>query len=129
MTGTRTNSEQVDTRGSDNRWRTDDLHHINDEECHRFQASVELIGKRWSSAILLAVGRGASRFSEIVASVPGLSDRLLSQRAKELEREGFLEREVIATTPVQVRYTLTPRGLDLIRSLQPLIDWGQRWNI
>jgi DNA-binding HxlR family transcriptional regulator len=102
-------------------------HHIDDAECRRFQSSVELVGKRWSSGILLAVAQGARRFTEILATVSGLSDRLLSQRLKELEREGLLEREVIATTPVQVRYHLTDRGADLMRSLQPLVTWGQRW--
>jgi DNA-binding HxlR family transcriptional regulator len=108
--------------------RRDDIQHIDDEECRRFQSSVELIGKRWSSGILMAVARGATRFSDIIAAVPGLSDRLLSQRAKELELQGLLERQVIASTPVQVRYLLTSRGLDLMKSLQPLVAYGQRWD-
>ena len=107
---------------------TTDLHHIDDAACRRFLSSVEHVGKRWSSAILLAIARGATRFSEIIASVPGLSDRLLSQRLKELEASGLLQREVIATTPVQVRYTLTEAGADLIESLQPLAAWGHRWG-
>lgn len=102
--------------------------HINDDECRRFQSSVELIGKRWSSAILMAVGQGARRFSEIRATVPGLSDRMLSQRARELEISGLLEREVIPSTPVQVRYRLTESGSDLLRSLQPLVTWGAKWG-
>jgi len=101
--------------------------HIDDAECHRFQESVELIGKRWSSGILLALARGAHRFSEITAMVPGLSDRLLAQRVRELEAAGLLEREVIASTPVQVRYRLSAKGSDLLQSLQPLVMWGQRW--
>jgi DNA-binding HxlR family transcriptional regulator len=105
-----------------------DIHLINDDECRRFTSSVELVGKRWSSSILLAIARGASRFTEILAVVPGLSDRLLAQRVKELEATGLLERHVIASTPVQVRYGLTPRGADLIASLQPLVAWGQRWQ-
>ncbi|HEY0258376.1 MAG TPA: helix-turn-helix domain-containing protein [Lacisediminihabitans sp.] len=105
-----------------------DIQHIDDDECRRFQSSIELVGRRWSSAILLAMARGADRFSEIVAVVPGLSDRLLSVRMKELERAGLVEREVIASTPVRVRYLLTARGSDLMRSLQPLVDWGQRWE-
>lgn len=105
-----------------------DIHHINDDECRRFQSSVELVGKRWSSGILLAIARGAVRFTDILAAVPGLSDRLLAQRVKELESAGMLERQVIASTPVQVRYRLTPRGADLIASLQPLVAWGQRWE-
>ena len=107
---------------------TNEWHHIDDAECRRFQSSVELVGKRWSSGILLAVAQGAERFTEILATVTGLSDRLLSQRLKELEQAGLLQRAVIATTPVQVRYHLTERGADLMRSLQPLVAWGQRWG-
>lgn len=103
--------------------------HIDDEACRVFQRSVELVGKRWSASILLALSRGASRFSEITAMVTGLSDRLLSQRIKELEQSGLVARDVIATTPVQVRYRLTERGADLMTSMQPLSAWGQRWEV
>jgi DNA-binding HxlR family transcriptional regulator len=104
------------------------LEHIDDEACRRFQGSIEFVGKRWSSGILLAITRGHTRFSEIIAAVPGLSDRLLSQRVKELEHEGVLERIVIPTTPVQISYQLTERGADLMRSLQSIAEWGQRWS-
>ena len=104
------------------------IHHINDDECRRFQWAVELIGKRWSSGIMLAVWQGAARFSEIIARVDGLSDRMLAQRAKELEAAGLLAREVIPTTPVQIRYHLTERGADLMASLQPLQEWAERWE-
>jgi DNA-binding HxlR family transcriptional regulator len=104
------------------------LGHINDEECRRFETSVETVGKRWSPGILLAIARGARRFSEIIAAVPGLSDRLLSQRVKELEASGLLRREVIASTPVQIRYHLTARGNELLEAMQPLVAWGQRWG-
>ncbi|MDX6254445.1 MAG: hypothetical protein QOJ11_779 [Frankiales bacterium] len=100
---------------------------INDEQCRSVQSIVEFVGKRWNSGILLAVAQGATRFTEIIAAVSGLSDRLLAQRLKELETAGLLEREVIASTPVQVRYHLTARSADLMRSLQPLVAWGQRW--
>ena len=106
-----------------------DLHLINDNECLRFQGTMELIGKRWSSAILLALTRGATRFSEIRAVIPGLSDRLLSQRAKELEAAGLIERRVLASTPVQISYHLTDRGAELMESLQPMVTWGQRWGV
>ncbi len=104
------------------------LRHINDDECRHFQGAIELIGKRWSGGILLAVWQGSTRFSEIVARVDGLSDRMLAQRAKELEAAGLLAREVIPTTPVQIRYELTERGEDLLRSLQPVVDWELRWR-
>lgn len=100
---------------------------IDDEACRRFQGSVELVGRRWSSGILLALAQGATRFSEVLHRVDGLSDRLLAQRLKELETAGLVTREVIPTVPVQIRYTLSERGADLMRSLQPLAEWGQRW--
>lgn len=101
--------------------------HINDDECRRFTSSVELIGRRWSSGILLAMARGAERFSDIRVQVDGLSDRLLAQRLRELEAAELIERVVIPTTPVQVRYRPTERGADLLRALQPVVAWGQRW--
>lgn len=90
---------------------------------------MELIGQRWNSAILLALARGATRFSEVIASVPGLSDRLLAQRLKVLEQAGLVTREVIPTTPVRIVYGLTDRGRELMRSLQPLTQWGVRWGM
>jgi DNA-binding HxlR family transcriptional regulator len=104
-----------------------DWQHIDDEECHRATASMELIGKRWTSGVLLAATRGAERFREFLAMVPGLSDRLLAQRLRELQEAGLIERMVIASTPVQVLYHLTKRGEDLMESLQPLVLYGQRW--
>ena len=97
-----------------------DLAHIDDELCRSFLGSVELVGKRWSSGILLALRRGAERFSEILASIPGLSDRVLAERLRELESVGLLQREVIATMPVQVRYRLTDRGADLAHEIEAL---------
>ena len=101
---------------------------IDDDECRRATAIVEQLGRRWSSGILLALARGASRFTEIVARVDGLSDRMLAARLKELERTGLVDRIVEPTTPVSVRYRLTARGRDLLASIQPLVVYGQRWE-
>jgi DNA-binding HxlR family transcriptional regulator len=105
------------------------IHPVDDELCRRFQAPIELVGKRWSSGILLAIQRGSTRFSEILAMVTGLSDRLLAQRLKELEAHSLIAREVIPTTPVQVRYHLTERGNELMESLAPLTAWGHKWGV
>jgi DNA-binding HxlR family transcriptional regulator len=102
---------------------------IDDEQCRLFQASAELVGRKWSAAILLAMARGAGRFTEIRGLVDGITDRVLAVRLKELEHELLVRREVIATTPVQVRYELTERGLELISALQPLVGWGLKWKI
>jgi DNA-binding HxlR family transcriptional regulator len=100
---------------------------IDDEECRRAADVIEFVGRRWSSGILLAVARGAERFREIAVSVTGLSDRMLALRLKELEREGLLTRIVEPTTPVSIRYRLTPRGRELMALLHPLVTHAQRW--
>ena len=78
--------------------------------CPHFHAAIELIGKRWTGAIVCALTERPMRFGELGKAVPGLSDRLLSQRLRELEEEGLVEREVEAGTPVRVTYSLTEIG-------------------
>jgi DNA-binding HxlR family transcriptional regulator len=101
---------------------------INDDECRRTTAILERVGRRWNSAILLALARGATRFSEIIARVDGLSDRMLAARLKELEHMGLIDRIVEPTTPVSVRYRLTERGGELLAAIQPLVRYGLRWE-
>jgi len=108
-------------------WIASAEHAPDSESCLRFQAVIELVGKRWSASILLAATRGAERFGEYRELVVGISERLLSERLKELEHFQLLERTVSQAAPVQIRYTLTPRGEDLVRQLAPLMDWGNRW--
>ncbi|MGB3375356.1 MAG: helix-turn-helix domain-containing protein [Microbacterium sp.] len=105
-----------------------DAQHIDDEQCRVFRRSVELAGKKWNAAILLALSRGADRFSKIIEAVDDLSDRLLAARLRELESHGLVAREVVPTVPVQIFYRLTPAGADLIAVLSPLVQWSQRWD-
>jgi DNA-binding HxlR family transcriptional regulator len=105
-----------------------DLRRINDETCRKFQSGIELVGKRWSASILLAAARGAERFTDYYDLVEGISDRLLAQRLRELEHHQLLKRTVLASTPVQIRYTLTERGRELLVGLTPLIRWGEKWD-
>lgn len=107
---------------------TDRWEHIDDEACRSFRSAVELVGQRWSSGILLALAQGATRFSEIQERVSGLSARLLTVRLKELAAAGLVERTVIPTMPVQVRYALTTKGSELMDVLGPLVEWEQRWS-
>ena len=96
--------------------------------CPHFHAAIELIGKRWTGAIVCALTERPMRFGELGKVVPGLSDRLLSQRLRELEEEGLVEREVEAGSPVRVTYSLTPVGRDLGPSIQELKAWAKRWR-
>ena len=97
------------------------------EFCPRFHHAVELIGRRWTGAIVRAMLAHVARFSEIAATVPGLSDRLLSERLKELESEGLVARNVIPDIPVRVEYHLTAKGLALAPAIEALSAWAERW--
>jgi DNA-binding HxlR family transcriptional regulator len=95
--------------------------------CTRYHHAIELIGKRWSGAILQVMRGGVVRFSDLVAAIPGLSDRMLSERLKELEAEQLVERRVIPETPVRVEYRLTPRGEALGTVLDAVATWAHDW--
>ncbi|MFD3454558.1 winged helix-turn-helix transcriptional regulator [Streptomyces sp. NPDC058691] len=99
---------------------------IDDSSCPNLQGALELVGRRWTGGILEAASHGARRFGEYRAMVSGISDRLLAQRLKELEAEGLIERTVVPTTPVQIRYSLAADGRTLVEALQPLAMWSAR---
>lgn len=89
---------------------------------------MEIIGRRWTGAIIRSMLAGASRYSEIVAAVPGLSDRLLSERLKELEAEGIVVRSVTPSTPVRIDYTLTDKGRALASVVREVANWAAQWG-
>jgi DNA-binding HxlR family transcriptional regulator len=93
-----------------------------------FHQAVELIGKRWTGAILWALSERAHYYAELTQVVPGLSDRLLSRRLRELEAEGLVERCVHDGTPARVSYALTEKGKGLRPAIRELRAWAQRWN-
>lgn len=96
--------------------------------CPHFHAAIELIGKRWTGAILCALTEGPLRFGELAKAVPGLSDRLLSKRLRELEGEGLVEREVEGGSPVRVTYSLTASGAGLGPAIRELKHWARAWK-
>ena len=95
--------------------------------CTRYHRAIELIGKRWSGAITLVLLDGPIHFSGIKQLVPELSDRLLSERLKELEAEGIVERRVLEHAPVRVEYSLTEKGRALEPALRSLKRWANEW--
>ncbi|HWB70120.1 MAG TPA: helix-turn-helix domain-containing protein [Solirubrobacterales bacterium] len=96
--------------------------------CPHFHAAIELIGKRWTGAIVCALIERPRRFGELARAIPGLSDRLLSQRLRELEEEGVVQREVEPGSPVRVTYSLTEKGAGLSPAIGELRLWAQRWK-
>ncbi len=95
--------------------------------CPYYHEAVELIGRRWAGVILRALLGGTTRFSDIARAVPDLSDRLLSERLKELESAGVIARHVIPETPVRVEYRLTDKGRALGPVVEAISDWAEQW--
>jgi DNA-binding HxlR family transcriptional regulator len=95
--------------------------------CPLYHQGVELVGKRWTGAILVVLLDGPLRFSEVAQAIPQLSDRLLSERMKELESRGLVARRVIDGRPVRVEYELTAMGRELEPALSELKRWARRW--
>lgn len=95
--------------------------------CPYYHEAVELIGRRWTGAILRVLMDGPLRFSEVAQAVPELSDRLLSERMKQLEARGIVERRVIPGPPLRVEYELSRMGRELEPALSELQHWAKRW--
>jgi DNA-binding HxlR family transcriptional regulator len=95
--------------------------------CPLYHEAVELVGRRWTGAILRVLMDGPLRFSQIAQAVPELSDRLLSERMKELEARGIVERRVIPGPPLRVEYSLSQMGSELGPALVEIQAWANRW--
>jgi DNA-binding HxlR family transcriptional regulator len=95
--------------------------------CPAFQKAVELVGRRWSGTIRRALMIRPLRFSETRVAVPQISDRALSVRLKELEREAVIARRVEASQPVRISYELTDKGRDLESVITAIERWADDW--
>ena len=95
--------------------------------CAKFHKAVELIGRRWSGAVIQLLFRGPARFAELRDAIPDISDRMLSERLRELEEEGIVARTVIPETPVRVEYALTAKGKALEPALGAIGKWAEKW--
>lgn len=95
--------------------------------CSRFHRAIELIGSRWTGAILQTLLQGRTRYASIKTAVPDITDRMLSERLRSLESEGLVSRVVVPDTPVRVEYELTIKGLELQNALREIGSWAERW--
>jgi len=96
--------------------------------CPFYHEAVELLGRRWTGAIVeVLLQAGPLRFGEIATAIPDLSDRLLSERLKELEGRGMVARSTEAGPPACVRYGLTPMGRGLEPAVAALKAWSREW--
>ena len=88
---------------------------------------MELIGKRWTGAVVRALIARPARFNHLLSGIPGISDRVLTERLRELELESIVERLVDPGPPVRVSYRLTQRGLALAPVLAAVDCWADEW--
>jgi len=95
--------------------------------CPRYHRAIELIGRRWTGAVIRVLFAGPRRFNEILAHIPGISDRLLTERLRELEQAEIVSRSVETGSPVRVTYGLTAMGRDLEGPLGEIGRWAERW--
>ena len=97
------------------------------ELCSRFHRASELIGRRWTGAIIFVLLKARCRFATLRDAIPDITDRMLSDRLQELEAEGIVERTVIPDTPVRVEYALTKKGRALAGAIEAISTWADKW--
>ena len=95
--------------------------------CARFHRASELIGRRWTGAIIFVLLKSRCRFATLRAAIPDITDRMLSERLQELEQEGIVERTVVPDTPVRVEYDLSKKGRALAAAIDAIADWAHKW--
>ena len=99
------------------------------ELCAKFHRASELIGRRWTGAIIFVLLRSRCRFATLRDAVPGITDRMLCDRLQELEQEGILDRTVVPETPVRVEYSLTKKGRALASAFEAISEWADKWTV
>jgi len=87
---------------------------------------LDRVGDKWAVLILLLLRDEALRFNQLRRAIEGISQKMLSQVLKSLERDGLVKRRAIATVPVTVEYSITPLGKTLAAAVDPLRDWAER---
>jgi len=97
------------------------------ELCARFHRASELIGRRWTGAIIFVLLKSRCRFATLRDAIPDITDRMLCERLQELEQEAIVERTVVPETPVRVEYALTKKGRALAATFDAILDWAHKW--
>ncbi|CAM4525775.1 helix-turn-helix transcriptional regulator [Corallococcus exiguus] len=103
------------------------MHDDSSPLCARFLSAADLLGRRWTGVILRILMDGPCRFGELTARIGTISERVLSERLKDLEAEGILERHVDPGPPIRSEYRLTEKGQAFWKVIDELGKWAERW--
>ena len=95
--------------------------------CPRYEKAANILGKRWTGLIIRAMMDGPCRFNELLKTVELVSDRLLTERLRELEAEGLVQRNVYPESPVRIEYCLTPKGKSMKKVVDAIQEWAEEW--
>jgi DNA-binding HxlR family transcriptional regulator len=90
---------------------------------------LDIIGGKWAMPIIYMLSKGKMRFKELERAVEGINTRMLVKELKNMETNGIITREVFATVPPTVEYTLTDKGEKLLPSIVSLHNWGQEFAV
>ena len=101
------------------------LRHRNDATCP-VEAAVSRIGGKWKGLIVFRLLERTWRFNELMRSLPGCTQRMLTNQLRDLEEDGIVHREIFPQVPPRVEYSLTEIGRDLEPMVRAMSDWGQR---
>ncbi|QDI93085.1 transcriptional regulator [Salicibibacter halophilus] len=94
--------------------------------CPKFEKAMSILSQRWTGLVIFQLLNGPQRFCTVETAI-GISGRLLSDRLKNLEKEGIVKREVFPETPIRIEYSLTAKGLALEPLMNELEHWSQTW--
>jgi DNA-binding HxlR family transcriptional regulator len=95
--------------------------------CPKYESATEMLGKKWTGLIIRVMLGGPKRFKEIKEQIPDMSDKMLTDRMKELESLGILTRTVYPEMPVRIEYELTEKGRNLEEVIESIQNWGESW--
>lgn len=95
--------------------------------CPKYESAIDVLGKKWTGLIIRVLLGGPKRFKDIKEQIPDMSDRILTERMKELESLNILTRQVYPETPVRIEYELTEKGRNLEQVIEAIQKWGEDW--
>jgi DNA-binding HxlR family transcriptional regulator len=116
---------EQDMQGAVAAWRTAGAENSNPFDCP-VRGVLDKLGDKWSMLIVLQLAGGPLRFSQLRRQVPDISQKMLTQTLRELQRDGMVAREVFPTVPPAVEYRLTPLGESLLEPFGHLVAWANR---
>ena len=96
-----------------------------DPQACRARDVLDRVGDKWSVGVIYVLGPGTRRFTELLRSIDGISQRMLTVTLRGLERDGLVSRVVFPVVPPRVDYDLTPMGRTLLSTVQSLVDWAE----